>query len=124
MWRRSTASGSVQETSRGVDAFVREPGGELAQRSSAGAGARLMDSAVPPPVESLTVLRPRRTADGDRNKSRRDRDRAPDDGGECRCGGVRARRCRGDFPWSFDAKAKTAPFRPGFAIAGTNTRSR
>jgi len=42
--------------------------------------------------------RPRRTADGDRNKSRRDRDRAPDDGGECRCGGVRARRCRGDFP--------------------------
>jgi hypothetical protein len=40
--------------------------------------------------------RPRRTADGDRNKSRRDRDRAPDDGGECRCGGVRARRCRGD----------------------------
>ena len=51
MWRRSTASGSVQETSRGVDAFVREPGGELAQRSSAGAGARLMDSAVPPPVD-------------------------------------------------------------------------
>ena len=37
MWRRSTASGSVQETSRGVDAFVREPGGELAQRSSSGA---------------------------------------------------------------------------------------
>ena len=51
MWRRSTASGSVQETSRGVDAFVREPGGELAQRSSAGAGARLIDSAVPPAVE-------------------------------------------------------------------------
>ena len=45
MWRRSTASGSVQETSRGVDAFVREPGGELAQRSSS--GARLMGSAVP-----------------------------------------------------------------------------
>ena len=100
MWRRSTASGSVQETSRGVDAFVREPGGELAQRSSS--GARLMGSAVPPPVESLTVVvrvdRPRRTADGDRKRSRRDRDRAPDDGGECRCGGVRARRCRGDFP--------------------------
>ena len=55
MWRRSTASGSVQETSRGVDAFVREPGGELAQRSSS--GARLMGSAVPPPVESLTVVR-------------------------------------------------------------------
>ena len=51
MWRRSTASGSVQETSRGVDAFVREPGEELAQRSSAGAGARLMDSAVPLPTE-------------------------------------------------------------------------
>ena len=44
MWRRSTASGSVQETSRGVDAFVREPGGELAQRSSS--GARLMGSAM------------------------------------------------------------------------------
>ena len=71
MWRRSTASGSVQETSRGVDAFVREPGGELAQRSSS--GARLMGSAVPPPVESLTVVvrvdRPRRTADGDRKRS-------------------------------------------------------
>ena len=49
MWRRSTASGSVQETSRGVDAFVREPGGELAQRSSS--GARVMGSAVPPPVD-------------------------------------------------------------------------
>ena len=100
MWRRSTASGSVQETSRGVDAFVREPGGELAQRSSS--GARLMGSAVPPPVESLTVVvrvdRPRRTADGDRKRSRRDRDRAPDDGGECRCVGVRARRCCGDLP--------------------------
>ena len=72
MWRRSTASGSVQETSRGVDAFVREPGGELAQRSSS--GARLMGSVVPPPVESLTVVRvdcdrPRRTADGDRKRS-------------------------------------------------------
>jgi hypothetical protein len=44
MWRRSTASGSVQDTSRGVDAFVREPGGLFAQRSSAGAGARVMDS--------------------------------------------------------------------------------
>ena len=98
MWRRSTASGSVQETSRGVDAFVREPGGELAQRSSS--GARVMGSAVPPPVESLTVVRvdrPRRTADGDRKRSRRDRDRAPDDGGECRVG-VRARRCCGDLP--------------------------
>ena len=33
MWRRSTASGSVQDTSRGVDAFVREPGGEGARPS-------------------------------------------------------------------------------------------
>ena len=42
MWRRSTASGSVQETSRGVDAFVREPGGELAQNArDANAGATL-----------------------------------------------------------------------------------
>ena len=40
----STSSGSVQDTSRGVDAFVREPGGLFAQRSSAGAGARVMDS--------------------------------------------------------------------------------
>ena len=101
MWRRSTASGSVQETPRGVDAFVREPGGELAQRSSS--GARVMGSAVPPPVESLTVVRvdcdrPRRTADGDRKRSRRDRVRAPDDGGECRCVAVRARRCCGDLP--------------------------
>ena len=48
MWRRSTASGSVQETSRGVDAFVREPGGELAQRSSSGAaGARLKAKIAP-----------------------------------------------------------------------------
>ena len=42
--------------------------------------------------------RPRRTADGDRKRSRRDRDRAPEDGGECRCVGVRARRCCGDLP--------------------------
>ena len=43
--------------------------------------------------------RPRRTADGDRKRSRRDRDRAPDDGGECRCVGVRARQHgSGDLP--------------------------